>query len=336
MAFTLDTILAQAFAAGAASEEPTSSDPEDSVDVFKDINQGGAPSGSGSGTVTPGGSSYGSGDGLLGELGAAIGGDLDLGSLLGLQGLVDGLQEDLVAIADPGQQWGLSYDELALLTGQDLADLEPGELAQLFREKGSQRELPMGEVAQLMFGFDQEKLTLVQQKLFASGYFGSLDYDEVRWGTAGPETIDAFDSLLKYAARFRNDQGERLSWSSLLDQLVMAEGGLDEALGQAVEQSGPRITLQDPAAISQTLDAVWQRNTGRKAPSAAKRKFVAMMYGLQQQSQVAAQTGTGGTVVSPNTQAQAQQFADEQAGTETLGYQTLSAFNGLIDMIGGA
>lgn len=292
---------------------------------------------------------------LMAEVNGMVGGGISMDQFAGAGGFVDQSGEGTVAIADldadspfagissPGDLSEEDQNLLQLLTGQDPWSMDPQE-QEAWMAQVQGREFPRDGVANTLFALEDrpDQLVTLQQKLFATGNYGPAAYEDIRWGTIGPETIDAFDKFLAFASRHQTSQGQKLSWQTLLDRLVEAEGGLREALEGTVEDEQPTVSinLSDPNAIVQTLDAVWQRNTGRKAPDEAKRRFVAVMHGLQRNAQTTSQIGqqTPGAVTEvsqPNAEARAQALVDTEAPDESLAFQSLQAYQGLLQKIGG-
>jgi hypothetical protein len=175
-----------------------------------------------------------------------------------------------------------------------------------------------------------EYLTL-QQQLFMGGFFTpNAKLDDIQFGALDDLTLDAYQNLLTWTARY-NEGGADLTAADVLKQrAAQMLGPLREKLNSS--GSARTVSLADPAGLAQALDQVATQTVGRKSTADEQRMFVAMFHAMQAGSQP---QGSGGTVITPDVQGQAEQMMRNQAPVEAGAHDLANTFNDFMSIIGG-
>lgn len=172
----------------------------------------------------------------------------------------------------------------------------------------------------------------LQKKLFVGGFYNSrVNLDDIRHGDFDEATLDAFQNLLMWTARY-NETGEDVSWEEVLDARL---GGLTDEMKAKILSGGGGdgrvIALADPAGLRQALDQVSTQTLGRKSTPDEQRMFVAIIHAMQS----GAQSAESGTVISPDIGGQAEQMLRQQNAVEAQSHDVARTFDVFQQMLGG-
>ncbi len=171
----------------------------------------------------------------------------------------------------------------------------------------------VGEVLKRFYKLYPAQLRRIQALLYAGGFFGNIDLDEVRWGEHDDETFAAWTQAVARTARL-NAAGQKVTYEDVMVQAAEAagldmrelslkllggdEGELEQMLAALVDggEEGRVIDvlLSDPNALRSTMDQATSAVLGRKANAAEQRMFISMIHGMQRQGQIARQTAEPG------------------------------------------
>lgn len=210
---------------------------------------------------------------------------------------------------------------------------------------------PIDSTASDLFVLPRNELIDLQNKLFASGFYGATPYDRVRIGARDPDTFRAFRAFLDQAALFNQEQQPDTTWRRFLNRLVSSAGGVQGAIDAAEEEAEEGggvereptfvVSLTDPAAIRKMLDSVSRDVIGRRLTPSQEQKFIGMFHNQQKSAQLAAQRaqfeGGGGTVTvtQPTLEGQADEFLRQQFPQEAGAEEAAQYYEVFLDMIGG-
>lgn len=175
----------------------------------------------------------------------------------------------------------------------------------------------------------------MQQELFLGGFYTpSASLEDIAFGNLDDLTLDAYYNLMQWTARY-NEAGEDVTTADVLKERVQRMG---ERMAEIAAKSraggggGNIVNLADPAGLAQGLNAVAQDVLGRKATPDEQRMYVAAFHAMQS----GAQSATGGTVVTPDAQGQAEQMLRQQAPVEAQSHDMARTFDSFLKIIGGA
>ena len=201
-----------------------------------------------------------------------------------------------------------------------------------------------------MFDMDNDSLTNLQLRLFATGFYGNQDYEDIPFGIADVESVNAFRRFLTNAAMHTShadgtDKQFR-TWRQLLSSWVSQAGGLEAALADRMAEEEAQqptfvVQLSDPAGISQSLNQMAERLIGRRSTSPEEQqRLVATIHNQQREAQLTAQRaqheGGGGTVevMQPDVGARAMQQIEQEHPDEVAAQTMRGYFDALDQFIG--
>lgn len=260
----------------------------------------------------------------------------NLASLRGGDGVgadVGGQGEDRYQqIIDQAQQQGAPGADtptiLGNLTGQEVVGA-PG-----FEEHPAQpvqpRETTSLDLLEQIYEMDSDSLEDLQLRMYAAGFYGDTPLEDIRLG----DPDDAFAPWMDVVRRTAIEsevEGEPVSWGEVLDEAeqtaVLPESG--GAAGQPV-----KITLSDPAALSQMLDNVAPSTIGRELDEVDKQDFIALVHGMQREQQTTQQAEGDATTTSVSPQARAEEFVRRQAPAEAAAHDMRAQMETVLRLFG--
>ena len=173
----------------------------------------------------------------------------------------------------------------------------------------------VGELLQRFYKFHPQTLRQIQALLYAGGFYGNIDIDQIRWGEHDEASFAAWTTAVARAARI-TAAGRDISVNDLLNEVAKAAGLDMNALAEAIESGDDdaieallerlvggeeegrviNVILSDPNGLRATIDRVASSVLGRKANAAEQRMFISFIHELQRQGQIAMATAEADTV----------------------------------------
>src|SRR5690606_24545474 len=92
----------------------------------------------------------------------------------------------------------------------------------------------VGELLQRFYKFDPQTLRRIQALLYAGGFYGNVDIDQIRWGQHDEDSFAAWTTAVARAARI-TAAGRDISVNDLLNEVAKAAGLDMNALAEAIE-----------------------------------------------------------------------------------------------------
>lgn len=167
----------------------------------------------------------------------------------------------------------------------------------------------VADLLKTFFAWRPEQLRAVQAIMFAAGYYGDANVNDIRWGVADDQSFSAWSAAVASAARYRA-AGRREGPEDIILNAAEAAGvdvdefhkkmeslnpaewfGPEDLPNNILHKSDPiQVMLSDPNALRQTIDRSAAAVLGRKATPAEQRAFVSMIHSVQRTGQTALQT----------------------------------------------
>lgn len=171
----------------------------------------------------------------------------------------------------------------------------------------------VGDELKTFFNWDPQYRKSIQAILFAAGYYGDKDIDEIKWGVADDDSFAAWSAAVASAAR-AYAAGQKLGPKDVILNAAEAAGVDVSLYREKMESQNPadwfgpedlpdfitekgnliQVMLSDPNGLRQTIDRSASAVLGRKATPAEQRAFVSMIHGVQRGGQTALQRAEAG------------------------------------------
>lgn len=176
-------------------------------------------------------------------------------------------------------------------------------------DEGGVQYSTVGELLKRFYSMDPDRRRRLQALLYAGGFFGEADVDQIHWGEADEESFSAWAQLIARTARM-NAAGEETTFTDVLTEAATAAGidlevlgnlfgegdedDLEAYLDQATGQGDlVQLMLSDPNGLRQTIDRSASAVLGRRATPQEQQAFISMIHGIQTQGQLALQQYRG-------------------------------------------
>lgn len=177
----------------------------------------------------------------------------------------------------------------------------------------------VGTVLRAFYRLEQDQLRRFQVLMFAGGFYGATNIEDVQWGSYDDASFSAWAAATEQAAR-RLDSGEEITVSQVVNEGALMSGmqledgqvptpdqlanQLEELdpeepdPGEMVQRQGDLISilLSDPNELRVTMDNVASATLGRKANPGEQQMLIGFIHELQRKGQTAQQTAEPGEV----------------------------------------
>lgn len=168
----------------------------------------------------------------------------------------------------------------------------------------------VGEVLKKFYQLSPTTLRRMQALLFAGGFFGDAEIDDIAWGQHDDVSFSAWAGAVARTARL-NAAGKDVTYQQVIGDAAWAAGLDPETLGDVLESGDDKsledllgglaggegqqidVMLSDPNALRATMDRAASAVLGRKANAAEQRMFISMIHDVQRSGQIAVQKGEG-------------------------------------------
>ncbi len=219
---------------------------------------------------------------------------------------------------------------LAPEAGLSTADLLKREFTNSTTSAKGARGYSITEAKDLLYGMSKDEVAKMQNLLLRAGYFADANGKSVKPLFTGDPT----------------DQTTQRGWLQLIGDSIRSGQPVFDTLSKKALDAGTKfsnadgtiaqdVVLTDSAQIAQGADTIGQQEIGRKLTDDEHAKVIEFIHGLESKAQNTSNEPGAQTVENPDTQAEINQYIQQQFPTEAAGKDVAGTYDEFTKLLAG-